>query len=80
LRASKFREILRPVEKTWAKLDSLSWEEVLELEDETKDVFDDLWKQMEVEPLYPEERMEHLLQVWTRPDTLSSFDLFDLEF
>ena len=51
------------MEKTWSTVESLSWEDALTLISDTKDVYDDLWKQTDYEPAYPQERMEHLLQV-----------------
>ena len=37
--------------------------EALELVEVTQDALDDLWKQVEHEPVYPEKRMKHMSEV-----------------
>ena len=46
--------------------------EVLELIEVTQDALDDLWKQTEHEPWYPEKRMAYLLEVVTPLDDMFS--------
>ena len=69
-RAQKYQEILQQVSSELSSIDSLSHHEVLELVETLQDVLDDLWKCTEVDPVYPEKRMEHLLQVLSGQCTL----------
>jgi dynein heavy chain 2 len=41
----------------------MSMVEVLELVELTQDALDDVWKQTEFEPLYPDNRMKHLMDI-----------------
>ena len=60
-RAHFFQELLQPLAAEFANLDSLSFSDGLELVDETQNTLDDLWKQADHHPPYPEKRMIHLL-------------------
>ena len=62
-RAQRFQELLQPLATEFANLDALSFADALELVEVTQDALDDLWKQTEFEPPYPEVRMKHLLEV-----------------
>lgn len=62
-RAQYFQEILQRLVTEFMNLDSLSFSDSLELIEVTQDTLDDLWKQTDHTPLYPEERMKHLLEV-----------------
>ncbi|XP_065895029.1 cytoplasmic dynein 2 heavy chain 1-like [Dysidea avara] len=56
-------ELLQPVANSFTNIDSLSFVEALELVEVTQDALDDLWKQVEHEPVYPEKRMKHMSEV-----------------
>lgn len=62
-RAQFFQEMFQPIITNFANLDTLSLSDCLELIELTQDALDDLWKQSEHPPAYPEERMEHLLEI-----------------
>ena len=62
-RGQYFQELLQPIANNFANIDSMPFVEALELIEVTQDALDDLWKQTEHEPLYPEKRMAHLLEV-----------------
>ena len=62
-RAHFFQELLQPLAAEFANLDSLSFSDGLELVDETQNTLDDLWKQADHHPPYPEKRMIHLFEV-----------------
>ena len=62
-RGQYFQELLQPVANNFTNIDSLSFVEALELVEVTQDALDDLWKQVEHEPVYPEKRMKHMLEV-----------------
>ena len=62
-RAQFFQESFQPIVTEFANLDALSFTDVLELVEVTQDTLDDLWKQSEHSPPYPEERMRHLLEI-----------------
>lgn len=62
-RSQHFQELLQPLVTEFANLDTLSFPEALELIEVTQDSLDDLWKQTEYEPGYPEVRMRHLLEI-----------------
>jgi len=62
-RGQYFQELLQPIANNFANIDSTPFMEALELIEVTQDALDDLWKQTEHEPLYPERRMAHLLEV-----------------
>ena len=62
-RAQYFQELLQPLASQFDRLDSLPLDEALELIDTGQDQLDDLWKQTDHDPAYPEERMLHLLEM-----------------
>ena len=62
-RAQSFQESFQPIVTEFANLDALSLTDVLELVEVTQDTLDDLWKQSDHSPPYPEDRMQHLLEV-----------------
>ena len=62
-RAQHFQELFQPVVTEFANLDALSFPDALELVEVTQDTLDDLWKQTDYSPAFPEERMRHLLEV-----------------
>ncbi len=62
-RSQHFQALLQPIVTDFANIDTLSFPEALELIEVTQDSLDDLWKQAEYEPGYPEVRMNHLLEV-----------------
>ena len=62
-RAQFFQEMFQPIVTNFANLDSLSFSDCLELIEITQDTLDDLWKQSDHSPAYPEERMRHLLEI-----------------
>lgn len=47
----------------YAGLDSLSMSDVMDLVDQSKEVLDDVWRQIEFEPSYPQTRMVRLMDV-----------------
>ena len=62
-RAQYFQELFQSIVTEFANLDALSFSDTLELVEVTQDTLDDLWKQTDHSPPYPEERMRHLLEV-----------------
>lgn len=44
-------------------LDSLSMTDVMDLVEQSKEVLDDVWRQIEFEPSYPQTRMVRLMDV-----------------
>ncbi len=62
-RAQYFQEIFQPIITNFANLDAMSFPDCLELVEITQDTLDDLWKQSEHSPPYPENRMKHLLEI-----------------
>lgn len=62
-RAQFFEESFQPIVTEFANLDALSFSDVLELIEVTQDTLDDLWKQADHSPPYPENRMHHLLEI-----------------
>ena len=62
-RAQFFQESFQPIVTEFANLDALSFTDVLELVEVTQDTLDDLWKQSDHSPPYPEDRMRHLLEI-----------------
>ena len=62
-RAQFFQESFQPVVTEFANLDALSFTDVLELIEVTQDTLDDVWKQTDHTPPYPEDRMRHLLEI-----------------
>ena len=57
------QELFQPMSREYQSLDSQSLLEVLELVEITQDCLDDVWKQTEHEPPYPQNRMKHLMDV-----------------
>lgn len=62
-RAQHFQELFQPITTQFANIDTLTFSEALELIEVTQDTLDDVWKQTDCHPPYPEERMAHLLSV-----------------
>lgn len=62
-RAQYFQEILQPLVTEFSNLDAQSFSDSLELIEVTQDSLDELWKQTDHTPPYPETRMKHLLEV-----------------
>lgn len=62
-RAQRFQELFQPITAKFANLDSLSFSEALELVEVTQDTLDDVWKETDFDPPYPEKRMTHLLLI-----------------
>lgn len=62
-RAQFFQESFQPIVTEFANLDALSFSDVLELVEVTQDTLDDIWKQTDHAPPYPENRMRHLLEI-----------------
>ena len=62
-RAQHFQELFQPITTQFANIDSLTFSEALELVEISQDTLDDVWKQTDHHPPYPEERMAHLLSV-----------------
>ena len=62
-RAQRFQELFQPITTQYANLDALSFSESLELIEVTQDTLDDVWKETDFPPPYPEKRMTHLLVV-----------------
>jgi dynein heavy chain 2 len=61
--AQFFQESFQPIVTEFANLDALSFTDVLELVEVSQDTLDDLWKQSDHSPPYPENRMRHLLEI-----------------
>ena len=53
-RAANFQELFQPISKDYGGLESLGLPEAMELVDLTQDCLDDVWKQTEYEPAYPD--------------------------
>lgn len=62
-RAQHLQELFQPISKDFGGIDSLALVEVLELVEMTQDTLDDVWKQTEYEPSFPESRMKHFLDI-----------------
>ena len=62
-RGQYFQEILQPLVTEFSNLNALSFSDSLELIEVTQDALDELWKQTDHAPPYPETRMKHLLEV-----------------
>lgn len=61
-RAKCFYDIFKPLVKNYSRFENLTFEEFVDTLETTQDVFDEIWKQSEVDP-YPETKMKHLLDV-----------------
>ena len=62
-RAQHFQELFQPITTKFSNLDALSFSEALELIEITQDTLDDVWKETDFNPPYPERRMNHLLEI-----------------
>ena len=62
-RAKHYTEIFQPISRDFSGLDSLAFSDVIELIEITQDTLDDVWKDDEFDPAFPEKRMKHLLNV-----------------
>jgi len=62
-RAQHFEELFQPMARDFGTLDGMEIGDLLELVEVCQDTLDDLWKQSDVNPPYPEARMRHLLEV-----------------
>ena len=62
-RAEHFLELLQPVRKELGSLESLSLLEIQDIVEECQDCLDDVWKQVDHRPPYPEQRMKHFMDV-----------------
>jgi dynein heavy chain 2 len=62
-RASFFNEEFQPLTTDFGNMISLSLLEMLELLERTQDALDDVWKQVQFEPVFPLPRMKRLLEV-----------------
>lgn len=62
-RAAHMQELFQPISKDYGCMDSLSLLECMEVIEVTQDTLDEVWKQSEVDPVYPEKRMKHLMEV-----------------
>ena len=62
-RARGFHELFQSVSKDFSNISALSMPECIELVEVTQDTLDDVWKQTEHDPPYPETRMNHLMDV-----------------
>ncbi|CAM4781010.1 unnamed protein product [Rotaria magnacalcarata] len=60
--AKYFLELFDPIKADFDKLENLTLIELVEVVDRTKDVYDELWKQVEHEE-YSEQRMKNLLTI-----------------
>lgn len=62
-RAEHFQELFQPISREYGGLESSPLVEIVELIELTQDTLDEVWKQTEFEPVYPENRMKHLMDV-----------------
>lgn len=62
-RAEHFNELFNAISKDYGGLQSMSLLDAMELVELTQDTLDEVWKQTEVEPPYPENRMQHLMDI-----------------
>eukprot|EP01135_Chromosphaera_perkinsii_P005308 Nk52_evm1s338 gene=Nk52_evmTU1s338 len=62
-RAVCIYEALRPISKEYGSLEQMPMAEVHDLIDTTEEVLDEIWRQTEFHPPYPQERMKHLFTV-----------------
>jgi hypothetical protein len=62
-RADNFYKQFLPLVKLYEQIHIHTFPELFEIIERTQDVYDDVWKQLEFEPLYPQERMQSLLDV-----------------
>ncbi|KAK6172722.1 hypothetical protein SNE40_016326 [Patella caerulea] len=62
-RAQNFLDLFKPICKDYGGLDSMPFQDVMELVEITQDTLDDVWKQGDHDPPYPENRMKHLMDI-----------------
>ena len=62
-RAQFFQELIEQIVTQFSTVDALSFSDCLEIIEVIQDALDDLWKQSEHSPPYPEPRMSHFLEV-----------------
>ena len=62
-RARGFMELFQPISKDFGNMSTLSMPECIELVEMTQDTLDEVWKQTEHDPPYPEPRMLHLMDI-----------------
>ena len=62
-RAEHFVSLFQPISREFQALEAMSLAEALELVELSQDTLDDVWKQTEEEPPYPEARMKHFMDV-----------------
>ena len=62
-RAQHISEMFQAISRDFAGLENLPFPDVLELVEQCQDCLDEVWKDTEYDPSYPERRMRHLLEV-----------------
>ena len=62
-RADNFYKQFSPLVKLYQQMHVYSLSEIFEVIERTEEVYDDVWKELDVEPLYPQDQMEELLDV-----------------
>ncbi len=62
-RAQYFQELFQPLASQFKQLDSFPLDEAIDLVDTTQDQLDDIWKQTDHDPPFPEHHMFHLLEL-----------------
>lgn len=62
-RAEYFAKLFYPLTKLYENMHNVSLNEIIEIIETTQDVYDDIWKQLEYEPPYPQDRMINLLEI-----------------
>ena len=62
-RAQYFQELFQPLASQFKQLHSLPLDEAIDLVDTTQDQLDDVWKQTDHDPPFPEQHMGHLLEL-----------------
>lgn len=62
-RADNFYKLFLPLVKLYEQIHIHIFSELFEIIERTQDVYDDVWKQIEFEPVYPQERMQTLMEV-----------------
>jgi len=80
-RARGFMELFQPISKDFGNMSTLSMPECIELVEMTQDTLDEVWKQTEHDPPYPEPRMLHLMDIigrWCRVHLMYNCGFFCL--
>lgn len=62
-RAGHFKDLFQQLVSGYGNIDAATLGDSVELIEQTQDVLDDVWKQLEFKPPYSENRMRHLLSV-----------------